>query len=322
MSGANPQVSVVVPLYNKAAWVTRCLGSVLRQSWRDFEILVVDDGSTDASVGLVEAFDDPRIGLIRKQNGGAASARNRGMRSASGEYIAFIDADDEWNPDHLQVLLAAMHAYPEAVAACDEYRGEGFSFAGGIGGDVVPIPVASLPEPVRSHGFDYVHQLCAGRFVTSCSSTMVRASLLSECGIEFDETLRRGEDLNFWVRLSRQGDFVYCEFDGARYHRDDATSEMNRRRAGVEPTPDIFRGLSEQEFEPEELVHIRRFLRREYLKQAFQNRGLPFDAKEMVRGALSGNSAVDGLAYRAVRFAPERAMDAAKRARKWLGLGA
>lgn len=319
---AAPSVSVVVPLYNKQAWVGRCLESVLRQTWHDFEAIVVDDASTDAGAGIVEAFADPRLRLVRKPNGGAASARNLALRSASGDLVAFLDADDEWNPDHLRVLVAAMEAFPDAVAACDDYRGGELGFAQQIGGKPVRVPVDPLPKPVKCRSFDYLHQLCAGRFVTSCSSTMVRAALLKECHLEFDETLRRGEDLNFWIRLGRHGEFVHCDFDGARYHREDAQSEMNRIPASGECVPDIFRGLSADDFDEEEQVAIRRFLRREYLKRAFQNRGLSFDAGEMERGALAGTGAVDGLAYRAVRFAPEWAIDAARRARKWLGQGA
>jgi len=191
-----------------------------------------------------------------------------------------------------------------------------------LGSEAVAVAVESLPAPVDCRLFDYMHHLCAGRFVTSCSSTMVRASLLKECHIEFDETLRRGEDLNFWIKLSRQGEFVHCDFDGARYHREDAMSAMNRRSPAGERMPDFFRGMSEDDFTEEERVDIRRFLRTEYLKQAFQNRGLPFDAVEMERGALAGTDAVDGLAYRAVRFAPDWAIEAAKRAKKWLGQGA
>jgi glycosyltransferase involved in cell wall biosynthesis len=110
------KISVVIPLYNKAPHIQRALQSVLNQTWSDFELLVVDDGSTDEGPAIVEGNRDGRIRLIRQCNAGPAMARNRGLADAVGEYIAFLDADDEWLPEFLEVSLAILEKQPAEVA--------------------------------------------------------------------------------------------------------------------------------------------------------------------------------------------------------------
>jgi len=95
------RVSIIIPLFNKAPYVARALASVAAQTYTDFEVIVVDDGSTDEGPRIVEAFHDSRISLIEQANAGPGAARNRGLELARGELVAFLDADDEWLPDYL-----------------------------------------------------------------------------------------------------------------------------------------------------------------------------------------------------------------------------
>src|SRR5581483_11882654 len=99
-----PGISVIVPLYNKAAFIERCLDAILNQSFADHEVIVVDDGSTDGSAKQVEqrAARDPRVRLVRQENRGPGSARNHGARLAQAPLLAFLDADDAWHPDYLR----------------------------------------------------------------------------------------------------------------------------------------------------------------------------------------------------------------------------
>lgn len=110
------EVSVIVPLYNKAATVERTLASIQAQTFRDFEIIVVDDGSTDGSGDLVAAWHDPHIRLLRQNNAGPGRARNRGLTEARGRFVAFLDADDEWLPNFLDRNLALLESYGSSVA--------------------------------------------------------------------------------------------------------------------------------------------------------------------------------------------------------------
>ena len=108
------QISVVIPLYNKAPYIARALNSVLAQERLPEEIIVVDDGSTDGGGDLVKQFKDPLIRLIRQENQGVSAARNRGISLAKGELIAFLDADDTWQPGFLKVISEMRELYPQA----------------------------------------------------------------------------------------------------------------------------------------------------------------------------------------------------------------
>ncbi|MCK4441816.1 MAG: glycosyltransferase family 2 protein [Sulfurovaceae bacterium] len=118
---SNKFFSVIIPLYNKEKYIKRALDSVLNQTFSNFEIIVVDDGSSDKSCEIVESITDDRINLIHKKNGGVSSARNRGIKEAKGEYIAFLDADDEWLPNKLQKQYILHKNNPELVWSCSGY---------------------------------------------------------------------------------------------------------------------------------------------------------------------------------------------------------
>lgn len=128
-SPAFPQVSVVTPTYNRAAVVGRAITSVLNQTFSDLECIVVDDGSTDQTVPLVEGFQDPRLRLVRlPANGGPSLARNVGIQAACGELIAFLDSDDEWLPQKLELQVKRMQEAADPRVAviyclCSQYDG-------------------------------------------------------------------------------------------------------------------------------------------------------------------------------------------------------
>lgn len=106
-------VNVIIPLFNKAKYVTRAIDSVFAQSYQDLEIIVVDDGSTDNGPELVQKYHDPRLRMIRQKNQGPGSARNRGIQETTAPYLAFLDADDEWLPEFLSRYLEALRNNPD-----------------------------------------------------------------------------------------------------------------------------------------------------------------------------------------------------------------
>lgn len=122
---ARPKVSIIVPLYNKAPYVTKALESIAPQTYTDWECIVVNDGSTDKSAEIVErlTINDERFRLINQENAGVSAARNRGIAESCGDYVAFLDADDWWAPTFLEEMMQLGADYPDAgIYGCDYYR--------------------------------------------------------------------------------------------------------------------------------------------------------------------------------------------------------
>lgn len=119
-------ISVIIPVYNVEAYLARCLRSVIDNTYRDLEIICINDGSTDNSALILEEFAqmDPRIRVITSVNAGVAAARNKGIRAAKGQYIAFIDSDDWIHPDYFELMLSCIHKYGSDLVICDAVRTE------------------------------------------------------------------------------------------------------------------------------------------------------------------------------------------------------
>lgn len=112
-------ISVVIPLYNKAHTIVNTLTTVINQTYKDFEVIIVNDGSTDNGVDVIKSnFNDPRIRIINQENAGVSAARNRGVKEAKGDWIAFLDGDDEWHPEYLAIIQQAILEYPDAGMIC------------------------------------------------------------------------------------------------------------------------------------------------------------------------------------------------------------
>src|ERR1700704_4899233 len=132
-------VSVIVPTYNRRETIQAAIASVQRQTFSDWELIVVDDGSTDGTAELIEG-SDPRLVLIRQKNQGVNAARNAAMLRARGQYIAFLDSDDEWLPHHLELSVAFFRAFPGEDFLSGEFPEENGS------GGLVPSPRSAMPE--------------------------------------------------------------------------------------------------------------------------------------------------------------------------------
>ncbi|WP_168195527.1 glycosyltransferase [Bradyrhizobium sp. NAS80.1] len=211
---ANPVVSVVVPLYNKAHCILKTLSSVASQEQTDFELIVVDDGSTDGSAELVKAAGVCGLRLIRQNNAGVSAARNRGIAVAQGKWIAFLDADDLWSPDHLDGLLQPLKA-TAAIAAFSNLRLESRA-------DQPLIDAAVRPQMVDDY---FSFALRNSNYPASSSSIMVRRDELLQAGL-FAEGITTGEDIDMWCRLACRGPFFYNARLSATYA--DACSSSNR----------------------------------------------------------------------------------------------
>jgi glycosyltransferase involved in cell wall biosynthesis len=191
-----PRASVVIPLYNKAESVLAAVGSVLKQSYADFELIVVDDGSTDSSVSMVAGIGDPRLRVVAQANAGPGAARNRGLGEARGEYVAFLDADDEWEPRFLELGVSALDGDPECGAwvagravgpprASQAPRNRRMGLTGGPW----RLPHHTPPKALKFY-VDFCHSSCV----------LARRSLVQRYGGYYDTgRTTYGEDSYLWL---------------------------------------------------------------------------------------------------------------------------
>jgi glycosyltransferase involved in cell wall biosynthesis len=213
ITAARPLVSVVLPTYNRAHTIERAIASVLDQSLADFELIVVDDGSTDATAAVLRRGADPRMRVIGVRDGasaraGCAAARNAGVRASRGVYVAFQDSDDEWRSDKLATAVAMLEgtAADTGVFYSDMLRAD----ASG-GRTALRAPAVTPGVLVDEATLDYqVHGI-------GIQSAVVKRACLQSSGL-FDEALPRFVDLDLFIRLADRFRFVHAAVPLVTYH--------------------------------------------------------------------------------------------------------
>lgn len=200
---AHPLVSVVVPLYNKSAYVEQAVASALDAFPRVHEVIVVDDGSTDDGPQKVRQMHDPRIRLLQQKNRGVSAARNHGIREARGDFIAFLDADDYWTPNYMPQIHTLIAAYPD----CDIFATHYFTFTDeGITGMPRLYAISRHDKPqLVTHFFEAWSK---GNFFYTCSVVVRRTSFFQH-NIFFPENESLGEDQDVWFRLAEKSPVAY-----------------------------------------------------------------------------------------------------------------
>ena len=210
-----PLFSIVIPTYNRRRFVVKAIDSVLHQACRDWEIIVVDDGSTDETAAVLEPYRQA-ITMLRQHNAGVSAARNAGIRVAKGEWVAFLDSDDEWTPEYLATQLRHIREYPEAVAHITNAlnlfpdREPNNHFAGiGLLDEFRHADCILLKKPFhcivsRTHWF--------------LQSMVVRRDILMEAGL-LDPELSIAEDMDLVGRLALRGPFTLCRDLPVHIHR-------------------------------------------------------------------------------------------------------
>lgn len=233
-----PALSVVIPAYNRAASIVAAIESVLRQSFGDFELVVVDDGSADGTAAAAEAVADPRLRVVRLgANRGAAAARNAGVAEARGAWIAFQDSDDEWLPEKLARQLDRLAARPDAIAA---YCGlltvgaldapEASDSTGGATGHATGHRTRVLYTPPPETGLveGRIQPTLLERNVVSTQTLVVRRDVFLGLG-GFDESLPAMEDWEFAIRLAGAGEIAFV--DAPLVHQRFSANSLTRNLA-------------------------------------------------------------------------------------------
>lgn len=205
-------ISVVIPLYNKERQIANTLQTVLRQTFQDFEIVIVNDGSTDNSVAEVEKVQDSRIRIIHQQNAGVSAARNKGIEEAKYDLVAFLDADDEWKPEYLETQYNLFLKYPECSVFAVNYEFRDSN------GKITPTKINKLPfteeDGILSNYFEVAS--CSHPPICSISIMVKKESIKSIGG--FPIGIKSGEDLLTWARLAVNYQIVYSKKSLALYN--------------------------------------------------------------------------------------------------------
>lgn len=244
-------ISIVIPLYNKASCIRDTLLSVLAQIYSDFEIIIVDDGSTDESCHVVESIIDSRIRLVHQTNAGVAAARNRGIEEARGDYIAFLDADDEWKPGYLATQVQLVEKYPY----CDVFA-TNYVFCDGRGNVSKPI-IRRLPfKDEDGEMTNYFEVASHSHPPLWTSAIMVRKSAITEIG-GFPVGIRSGEDLITWARLAVKHRIAYKTQPFALYNIKDYS---NREIQRIPDKSDIVGKELQQLFNKHHISALRKYL--------------------------------------------------------------
>ena len=227
-----PQVSVVIPTYNRGKFVVKAIDSVLRQSFPDVEILVVDDGSTDGTREALEAYGT-EIKYIFQENAGVSSARNAGIRLAQGEWVAFLDSDDEWGQKYLSSQLEQTEKVPTAVA----HTTSALTILSG--GERSSLFVESgFSERFKQKQYLTLERpLCTilrhARWFLQ--ATIIRKDVLLQAGL-FDEELSIAEDLDIIARVALRGPYTFCKNELVEVYRRDESIEnlmAKSRKRGI-----------------------------------------------------------------------------------------
>lgn len=248
--------SVVIPLYNKANYIENTIRSVLDQTCDDYELIVVDDGSSDNSLELARKYESDRVRVIAQANQGVSVARNTGIENARGTFIAFLDADDQWEPQYLQNIHALTEQYPESAIFVTAYAvdmGNG------------KIHYSTRLEPQTGCLPSYWLTLAKGYDFVWTSATVIRRDTLMEAGL-FKPGEKIGQDLDMWARVARINPRVaYSNRIGVRYNR--AAEANARTRVRVAWAGAFIRDLEEELVNPQRTAEEKASIQHKYDKK-------------------------------------------------------
>jgi hypothetical protein len=250
-------VSVVVPLFNKAAYIRRALDSIAHQTFGDFEAIIVDDGSTDGGDVIAASYPDARFRVLRQENQGPGAARNTGITEAKDELIAFLDADDEWLPHHLETAVAAFGRYGSKLATFSagyiecpaEVSTEPMWQRRGIKDGLVTIGASTRPEAL--------HYMLA---YMSCWSTVARTEMVRKWGGFYEHRCTFGEDSFLWLKILLNETVAFDLRPGVRVHRE--AGSLSQNLGGARPIEPLLSHADEIEQDcPQPLLSLlHRFL--------------------------------------------------------------
>lgn len=204
------KISIVIPLYNKEKHIRDTLKCIFEQTYQDFEIIIVNDGSSDRSLEIVSTVKDARIRVISQENKGAAAARNKGVEIASSDYVAFMDADDRWKKNYLESMIDLIRSYPDAAIYGSNYE----IWENG------KVSVLEYPEIIEDKSI-IKNYFISGKVYTPLwtSAVIVKRNIFLNLG-GFPVRSKVCEDVDLWCRMALSGQIAYLNKPLAIYKRD------------------------------------------------------------------------------------------------------
>ncbi len=217
-------ISVVIPLYNKEDHITETVQSVLNQTFADFELLIVNDGSTDGSLAVVSAISDPRINVITTENSGVSVARNTGIKAASHDWVAFLDADDWWDNTFLEEMTKGIKCYPEhKLFASGRSRVFNTEFE--------RYENQFLPDDGMTDTVNYYRVISRFLPLINSSNVIIKKELFETAGY-FRPGQRKHEDHDLWIRLAVGKEVIFVNKNLSFYRKtENDTASMTTYRA-------------------------------------------------------------------------------------------
>lgn len=213
-------ISVVIPLYNKELYIENTIQSLLNQTFSEFEILIVNDGSTDQSLQKVSSFNDSRIRILIMPNQGVSATRNKGVEEARFPWIAFLDADDWWHRDFLKMIAAAIKANPkDKIFATSRNRV--------FESKVERYQNSVLPKPETTGRINYFEVLTKDLPPINSSNVVIDKNLLIEKGL-FKEGMKQHEDHDLWIRICEKNEIVFINKVLSFYRKTNEDSASQR----------------------------------------------------------------------------------------------
>lgn len=199
--------SIIIPLYNKEKFLFETLSSVELQTYKDFEVIIVDDSSTDNSFNIAKTFEkDKRFKVYTKLNGGVSDARNFGIEKAEGQYICFLDADDIWDSSYLREVYRLIKKYPDYDVFCLGY----LSFNNVIEDTYAKFNLRKYIKTDDAVIDFFRYSVLRKGSIALTSAVVISRSLIESKQLKFKTGCSMGEDVDFWVRACASKDIVYC----------------------------------------------------------------------------------------------------------------
>ena len=219
-----PQVSIIIPAYNAERTILETINSVLQQTMTDFELIVIDDGSQDQTIELIQGLSDKRIRLLAYENGGLATARNRGIMNAQGAYLSFLDCDDLWTVNKLEKQLLSFKESPQA----------GVSYSWTTYMHEEDGTIRYSPAVDVHHEGDVLPQLLLRNFIESGSNILVKKEAIDSVGL-FDAAAKNCEDWDYYLRLATKWEFALVPEHQILYRKSAETmsSQIDATEKGV-----------------------------------------------------------------------------------------